>query len=218
MRRGGPRRPDGSNQPDGKPDHYRPRASAPAHAGCHQHRAHVAEQGLLPGQTGRAKSPSPQVQRHRIQPGTQRQRLAWRPAGYPDDPLGGPSRIRHPEPAGTGGRRLPGRERKRPAGLFPGVPVEGPLCAAHACRSLRRPSAVRPPARHCQTAWVRRRRRQAGRRKLHAAVLPGGDEHCPAERFDHPALRGSHPRAGRRGAAAADQLAIPAARRLHRGA
>jgi [protein-PII] uridylyltransferase len=134
------------HQPDGKPHHLRPRAPAPAHAGRHQHRAHVAEQGLLPRQACRTEDPSPQVFRHRIQPGTQRQRLARRPAGYPDDSVGGPSQYGTLNLRALAGEGLPAGERKRPAGLLPGVSVEGALRPAHARRPLRRPPAVRSPA------------------------------------------------------------------------
>ncbi len=80
--------------------------------------------------------------------------LARRAAGYPDDFVGRPPPVRHPEPARPGRRRLPGRERKRPAGLFPGIPVESALCPAHARRSRRRPLAVRPSALHRHIAGL----------------------------------------------------------------
>ncbi len=79
--------------------------------------AHMWPAKEFPGQARRTEGPPPQVQRHRIQPGTQRQRLARRPAGYPDDSVGGPASVRHPEPARPRRRRFSGRERKRPAGV-----------------------------------------------------------------------------------------------------
>lgn len=102
-------------------------------------------------------------------------RAPRRPARHPDHPLDGPPPVRQPQPARPGARRLPGGKRVQHAGFQPGVPLAGPLCPAHARRARRGSPAVRSPAQHRPSVRLRRQRRQAGGRTLHAEVLPGGD-------------------------------------------
>ena len=101
----------------------------------------------------------------------------------------------------------------------PALPVARALRPAHRRRAARGPPAVRPPARAGEALRLPRQRRPAGRRALHARLLPPRAAAARGERHPAAALRGSDPRRRRKEEAAhrTDQRALPHSQRLHRG-
>ncbi len=60
--------------------------------------AHLAGEPLLRGQGARADRAAPEGQRHRLQPGTEREDRSRRPARHPDHRLGGQAPLRRGNP------------------------------------------------------------------------------------------------------------------------
>ena len=86
------------------------------------------------------------------------------------------------DPGRAGAARLSDARRAAKAEDGARLPVEDPLRAARAHRPARGPAAVRPPDPPRAAVRLRGRDLHARRRAVHAALLPHGDGHQPAER------------------------------------
>ena len=217
MRGTGQRRHHRRHQPDGGAAARWQQGAVRGHARGHRPGPRLAGAGLLRGQAGRTAGPPPQVPRHRLQPGTQRQGKPGRPARHPDDRLGGqaPLRLRHP--AWAGGMRLPHRTGVSDADRGPGLPLAHPLRPAQPHRPPRGPAAVRPSAHSGRAVRLPAgRRAAAGGRTLHARLLPHGDGAGTAERDAAATVQGAHPARRRQRRPRAHQPPFPGTQGLHR--